>query len=338
MNDERSLPLSALHGNSIEDAPHELYQFMKQVSQEMRAEYDRIRARASEDPGTAGDEGEGNWAGLLREWLPVGYQVATKGRLLSTNGKASPQVDVVVLRPSYPPKLVSKKIYLAEGVAAAFETKLTLRAEHITKAVKTASSLRSLFERRDGSPYRELTSPLLYGILAHSHDWKDSGSDPGGNITSALIDADRRYCSHPREMLDLVCVADLATWSVLKTTGLGPALLGKHWPATQKLYGYPAKGGVGTTFVGPRVYSGRREQEPTPLGTMFTTVLHALAWEDRELRPIAEYFLRAGMSGMGEGNVRVWAWDVYTPDVRKKAEAGKLSTGLRWDEWGLGIY
>lgn len=27
----------------------------------------RIRARAPEDPGTAGDEGEGNWAALLRQ-------------------------------------------------------------------------------------------------------------------------------------------------------------------------------------------------------------------------------------------------------------------------------
>jgi hypothetical protein len=109
---------------------HDLFVFMQEASEKMSAEYQRVHATAASDPGTAGDEGEENWASLLRDWLPTGFEVKTKGRLLSTDGRRSPQVDVIVLRPSYPRKLIdeNKKVYLAEGVAAAFECKLTLRS------------------------------------------------------------------------------------------------------------------------------------------------------------------------------------------------------------------
>ena len=47
----------------------DLYEFMRQLSDEMAAEYRRIQMRATEDPGTAGDQGEENWAELLRGWI-----------------------------------------------------------------------------------------------------------------------------------------------------------------------------------------------------------------------------------------------------------------------------
>jgi hypothetical protein len=131
----------------------------------MGSEYERIRSRSSEDPGTAGDEGEENWASLLREWLPGQYSVVTKGRLLSTTGEMSPQLDVVVLKPAYPPKLRELKTYLADGVAAAFECKLTLRSEHIAQATKTAALLPSLFQDRKGSPMPSCTRPSVMGFL-----------------------------------------------------------------------------------------------------------------------------------------------------------------------------
>ena len=53
-----------------EQKTHDLYDFMRQIDAEMAAEYNRIRKRTAEDPGTAGDQGEENWAELLREWLP----------------------------------------------------------------------------------------------------------------------------------------------------------------------------------------------------------------------------------------------------------------------------
>ena len=85
---------------------HDLHDFMKQITIEISAEYDRIQKRATEDPGTAGDEGEENWAEILRGWLPRTYEVVTKGRIISQEGYTSGQLDVLVLKNSYPAKLL----------------------------------------------------------------------------------------------------------------------------------------------------------------------------------------------------------------------------------------
>ncbi|HDT2319072.1 TPA: hypothetical protein RFX09_003253 [Klebsiella aerogenes] len=89
---------------------HELIHFFKDLSNNLSSEYDRISSRAKEDPGTAGDEGEESWKCLLQNWLPENYRVVTKGRLLSSSGEASPQVDIIILKPSYPPFLLGKNI------------------------------------------------------------------------------------------------------------------------------------------------------------------------------------------------------------------------------------
>lgn len=52
------------------DYPHDLAELMQQVTDTMATDYNRIRKRSKEDPGTAGDKGEEDWAVLLREWLP----------------------------------------------------------------------------------------------------------------------------------------------------------------------------------------------------------------------------------------------------------------------------
>ena len=69
---------------------HDLYDFMRQLSAKNGSEYCRIQKRATEDPGTAGDQGEENWAELLRGWLPRNYEVVTKGRIISQDGITSP--------------------------------------------------------------------------------------------------------------------------------------------------------------------------------------------------------------------------------------------------------
>src|SRR5438094_9937474 len=98
---------------------HDIHNFVQRSQRELQDEYARIQKRAIEDPGTAGDQGEENWASLLRSWLPSYFRVETKGRILTSSGYASPQVDVLVLMPSYPAILLGEKLYLAGGVAAA---------------------------------------------------------------------------------------------------------------------------------------------------------------------------------------------------------------------------
>src|SRR5229473_1687089 len=100
---------------------HDIHDFVRKAQGDLQAEYLRIRRRATEDPGTAGDQGEENWATLLRSWLPQYFHVITKGRILTQDGYVSPQIDVLVLSPAYPEILLDKKIYLSGGVVAAFE-------------------------------------------------------------------------------------------------------------------------------------------------------------------------------------------------------------------------
>jgi len=202
--------------------PHEMHNFMTAAQRRMQEAYERIQQRAKEDPGTAGDQGEENWAEFLRVWLPPYFQVVTKGRILSPSGIASSQVDVLVLVPSYPKGLLSEKLYLAAGVAAAFECKTTLKADHIQSAMQTCAEIQRAMPQRNGTPYNELNSSFVFGLLAHSHSWKAENSKPVENIGNTLFEANGRIVKHPREAMDFLCVADLGTWSMTKINSVSP--------------------------------------------------------------------------------------------------------------------
>jgi hypothetical protein len=61
--------------NPIGAKSNDLCDFMIAVTRDMSDEYERIQKRACEDPGTAGDQGEENWATLFRDWLPPSYPI-----------------------------------------------------------------------------------------------------------------------------------------------------------------------------------------------------------------------------------------------------------------------
>ena len=299
--------------------------FLHQASEQIAAEYLRIRSRANEDPGTAGDEGEENWRELLTSWLPKQYEIVTKGRILNTLGVLSPQVDVLVLKPSYPSALLGKKTYLAGGVAAAFECKATLRARDFKQLFQNAVTIRHLLHHRGGTPYRDLHTPLVYGLLAHSHDWKNPGSDPIGNITHHIASSDVAMITQPFEMPDVICIADVATWTARKHLhlDLGP----KH---------YAEKGAPMTVYVRHMPQAGVSAETPlhTPVGVLVADLFTRLAREDPALRSIAQYFRAAGVAGKGEGRVRKWAVSILSDAVRMRIlnEENPFSNDP-WDEW-----
>ena len=124
-------------------------------------------------------------------YLEIGYhqsKIVTKGRILGYTGKAGPQIDILILSPNYPNKLLDKKLYLAGGVLAAFECKLTLKTSHIEETVKNSILTKRLYKGRTGTPYKELHSPIIYGLLAHSHSWKGERSKPLENTELKLIE------------------------------------------------------------------------------------------------------------------------------------------------------
>ena len=271
-----------------QEKTHDLHDFMRQLSDEMAVEYNRIYKRATEDSGTAGDQGEENWADLWRGWLPRTYEVVTKGRIISQDGHTSPQIDVLVLKSTYPEKLLNKKLYLAAGVAAAFECKTTLKAEHIEKTIKTCREIKNLYPVREGTPYKELHTPIVYGLLAHSHSWKGANSTPENNVALKLDESDRLHVTHPRQTLDLLCIADLGTWISGK---LGPVRARNH-----------LLGGAHSCYAQHTSSHQNQTKYFTAIGTLISNLSRRLAWEDPTLRDLADYYEVTKIGGTGGGN------------------------------------
>ena len=309
-----------------EEKTHDLYDFMQQLSQEMAAEYDRIQKHAVEDPGTAGDQGEENWAELLRGWLPRTYEVVTKGRIISADGRTSPQVDVLVLKNVYPEKLLDKKLYLAAGVVAAFECKITLKTGHIEQAMKTCATIKKLYPDREGTPYRELHTPIAYGLLAHSHSWIGRNSASEMHIRKKLLEYDKLHVTHPRECLDVVCVADLAAWTSFIMVRVLPGMI-ESPPSSIQL----DKSAFSSYFK----HSPFRENQLghfTPIGALISNLSQRIAWEDSALRDLADYYRSTQITGVGEGLYRLWPTSIYSDVIRSRVEAVAMRREA-WDEW-----
>lgn len=303
-----------------EQKKHDLHHFMQQVRDEINDEYQRIHQNAASDPGTAGDQGEENWAKILREWLPSNYKIVTKGRIINEEGNLSPQIDVLVLKDIYPNKLLDKKHYLAAGVAAAFECKTTLKAEHIEKAVKTSAKVKQLYRKREGTPYKELHAPIIYGLLSHSHSWKSPNSEPEDNVKKHLCRSDELHISHPRECLDLLCVADLAIWT------LEISLIDADW-YMRNINNDDRWGGMSTIYM----------QRSTAISGLISCLTQRLAWENEALRDLAIYYSFTDISGGGRGYIRSWKNSrVFTKQVFEQIRRGRIpltNTLKYWNEW-----
>jgi hypothetical protein len=59
-------------------AQHEISKRFMAVFHEIVSDYEIVKGRANEDPGTTGDHVEGKWAEVLSDWLPATYHVVTK--------------------------------------------------------------------------------------------------------------------------------------------------------------------------------------------------------------------------------------------------------------------
>ncbi|KAF1084323.1 hypothetical protein SPSYN_02099 [Sporotomaculum syntrophicum] len=309
---------------------HDIHDFLISAQRDIQNEYERILKRAKEDPGTAGDQGEENWATLLRNWLPGYFHIVTKGRILCENGYASPQIDVLVLYPSYPKVLLDKKLYLAGGVAAAFECKTTHKSVHVKEAVETASNIRKNLNKCEGSPYVELNSSIIYGLLAHSHSWKGEKSKPVENIENALWEADQLYVDHPVQQLDFITVSDLATWQAVKVVFMTPKKP-YYNDAFEEIYG---KNGSGTSsYVVASIGTKQQKDYFSPISVLLAGLFSKLSWKFTDMRELDLYFRKVNMMGFGEGKTRLWPISIYSEGIRNRIYKGQLSNGVAYDEW-----
>jgi len=318
------------------DSPtHDLIDFMLARTQEMQQEYIRIQKRVTEDPGTAGDQGEENWASLPRSWLPPTFRVVTKGRILSHEGTASPQVDVLVLHPTYPNHLIDKKLYLAGGVVAAFECKITLKTHHIRDAVANSVAIKKRALSMRGSPYRDLHSSIIFGLLAHSHERKTGGLPPLLKLYEVLYEEDLKQIEHPRHTLDVICVADQGFWNAVKYIHT-PHTMGTEFDQSELSRMFERNGVCAT---GLHLHSQEDNNQIagfTPIGAMLTELIIKIAWQNPDVRRIADYFRNSRVSGSGIGIMRAWPLTVFSDDIREDIMAGsklRRSLPMEWDEW-----
>src|SRR5262249_38350006 len=110
----------------------------------------------------------------------------------------------------------------AGGVIAALECKLTLRQEHVKKAFQTACAIKRKARSRTGTPYDELNNVPIYGLLAHSHSFRAKRAS--WKLYEIVEKYQTGFARHPRELLDIICVADAATLPLNKHILIGKDL------------------------------------------------------------------------------------------------------------------
>jgi len=238
----------------------------------------------------------------------------------------------LVLHPAYPRILLDKKLYLAGGVAAAFECKTTLKAEHIKNTVKTSAEIRKNLPKQLGTPYKELNSSIIYGLLAHSHSWKNKNSKPIENVEKALWEADYEYIDHPIQCLDFISVSDLATWQSHKTTYISPKLP-FYKGEIEKKFG---KDGYATSsYVCASINSERQKEYFSPIGVLLSGLFSKLAWTYKDMQGLESYFRKVNLMGSGVGNMRIWPIQIYSDQIKERVYNGQLSNGSPYDEWHI---
>lgn len=300
---------------------NDLIDFMLSLQKQMGDEYERISKRANKNGSHAGNEGELNWEKILSNWLPSDYHIVTKVKLMNEIGETSPEVDIAVLRPYYPKALLEKKLVLTAGVVAAFEVKNTLKAQHIKECFEKSVKIRGLI--REPLPIyksslfkgyeRELNSPIIYGILAHSHSWKGKKSMPLDIINDKIYECDLQYVTRPKEQLDIICVSDLALWSSLKRPLKMEVKVGVNditWlPGPQTAYA------LLDADSHKKLSTSYAAQNFTPIGTMLCKLLDKLASTDKRLNDLSTYFKQVGLAPTQLFRWRQWPADCLSEEA-----------------------
>ena len=187
-------------------------------------------------------------------------------------------------------------MFLAGGVLAAFECKITLKPDHLPKFFKTAKSIKNLTPLKGyRNIYEETHSPIYVGLLAHSHNWSKNGTVE--RIGNALHKNDIKLVTKPIEIPDLFCIADTCTWTA------------KKWLAPQINY---YRLDVGECIMTDS--SSDQRENPTitqkseiaiPIATALKSMIHRLSKEHEGLRSLALYF-QSTITDSGGGFVRYW--------------------------------
>jgi hypothetical protein len=322
---------------------HDLSQYLESINLTLEQDYKQIQGRVKEDTGTAGDQVEETWAEVLRKWLPSHYHIVTKGRIIGIGGEASPQIDVIVLWPNYPTFLLSKKLYMASGVAAAFECKLTLRTKHLVKVFNTAISLSNLTKREhkkrkevllaknENYAYEEFHRIFEYGLLAHSFEGDDP-EEAAKKFTIEIEKLDRELVKHPVQMVDLICIQNLGSWvSEREAIIARPNIQGGKY--TMQYLPFPRTNYNCLTKTSWESNSSLLANF-SPLGSFLSRLYTKLARVDSSLMPLSQFFTSTLSTGQSTTQgARIWdelqiAEDLWEHSAIQRAKHSLVLNGF----------
>lgn len=163
---------------------HRFEDLIRQLSESVRADYDEARQHArNQDPQRAGHEAEGTWQRVLTDWGP-GWPVVTRRYIVGPGGETN-EVDVLLLKPTYPSPLREQRSVMSSGVAAAFSCKLTLRKRDLREAITQKALINNVAGRSNHTAKDTLRGPIPFGLLAHSMDFPRSETNPSEVLQEA---------------------------------------------------------------------------------------------------------------------------------------------------------
>jgi hypothetical protein len=302
-------------GKSVEldrVAGHPHHRWLEETAEQIQRDYDRLHAAASVDPQRAGHGGETTWAGLLRSWLPPQYEIVARKYILPEVGDDAFEMDLVVLSPGYPSALREREEILAGGVAAAFSVRLTADAAALTDALDRAVRLRRGLKRRFVTPRAQLVGPYPIGLLSHVHAWTQPTSTPMENVRATLENA-HSALSHPIEMLDYVCIANLATWTFAKLPYTPPNAM-EHSPIATDVQ--RREGAVMTSVMGSDNPSTR-----AAVAVLVAALYERLSYFDPQLRSVADGLRLTDTLGSASGLQRLWNLsDIFDTDIIRQLQ------------------
>jgi hypothetical protein len=305
---------------------HDFFQHMASLRQAIARDYEVVTKRSKEDPGTAGDQAEEQWAEILRNWLPATFPVITKGRILFEDRSASPQVDVLVLKPSYPLALRKQKHIFSGGVLAAFECKLTLRGRDVRDAFEACSLIKKKSRRVQGTPFDELCKLPLFGVLAHSHNIRAKKGE--SRLYEAIEKCQTEFAQHNSELIDVICVAEEATIPLSRHLLIGPNL---NRDERKELADEETQGLISTMYV----IHQEKDGDPLYVGAALAGLVHdltqRLAFHEPSIRDWADHLSYLGFYG-GIGRPVYWTADeLSAPVLRRLQKRG--SEDEPWSKW-----
>ncbi|QYF89716.1 DUF6602 domain-containing protein [Arthrobacter sp. PAMC25284] len=253
----------------------------------MAKDYSDAQLTHKEDIQRSGHEGESTWADLLSKWLPPAYGVGLRKYIIGSDDKVKPfETDIVVFEPAYPQHLRYRAKVHAGGVAAAFSVKLTARKSHFKEIAGWSKSLAELSHVDKTTVEGQLLSGIPTGFLAHSHDL---GQEPVTAMAEGF-DTVADTASHPRDLVDLVCVANAGTLTCNRASYL---------PMSSTL-----PGGVDFTMSSYlRMYDA---QQYGAVAHFIVSLYRVLGRNDPSLQKLAVELSRVTGTGEGQGTMRKW--------------------------------